>query len=784
MQVDGISGGAEVKTLRRELVEMGNTLSARVGVVHKQSQAQGKAYAEARKEDGNQKVGEQKYKEAEEFYAEAIRLDRTNAVYYCNRASCRMELKNWVAAAEDATEALKCDVNYSKAYVLAGKCYMELKQPTEAANAILSGPIAVRAHPEVKEVITAVAPEIKTLGNAKLKEGKLDEAIAFYTQGGLLQPKNPVFFSNRSAAYQSKKHWRDALNSAKECIKADKTFVKGYLHLAKSLLQLNSPLEARHNLEEGLAVLKSEGKEENQTMKDMLKELLDKEGTQPGGSSANLPSAGVARATVLKDQGNEAYKMGKYPGALKLYTAAISADKANGALYGNRAACWMMLKEYQRAVDDCTAGLKYENAGELGKLRTRMATALTHQNKTERAIDILNEGVAKGGEYAAALEKQMTTLKAMLTQVKVAEGAMESKDYKKAKLAYAKVVATPGMEHNAAARLGAAKANMALEEYGEANSEAQKALASDPNSQEAYLIRGDCLHYLGETTKALQHLTAALQRDPDNNTIAKRLKALKAISRETERIMAEIKQSHVARKYEEVVELATKGLQIDPNSRTLSAKMHLTRAKGYNNMAIKLKGASKADDTEAVAAYKNAWQRAMQDCSKAIYFGEESTSPYLLKSGALQGLERWDEAVLELEACINNGPGAQDQSVHQKLENAKFEVKKASREDLYELLGVEYKSKASEKEIQKAYKKCALRLHPDKQGGKTEEEKEKAVEEFKRCGDALEVLTDPYMKQLWDEGHDLESIKQKAEMRKQRGGGHGHGGFPGGFGGF
>ena len=710
-------------------------------------------------------------------------MDRTNAVYYCNRASCRMELKNWAAAAEDATEALKCDVNYSKAYVFAAKCYLELKQPADAANVILGGPMAVLNNAEVKEVIILVSPEIKALGNAKLKAGALDEAIAFYSQGARLEPKNPVFFSNRSAAYQAQKRWRDAVNSARECIKADKTFVKGYLHLAKSLLQCNSPLEARHSLEEGLTVLRSEGKDENPQMKDMLKELLAKEGTQSGAPPSSTPSSGAARAQALKEQGNEAYKKGQYPGALKLYTAAISTAPSNGALYGNRAACWMMLKEYQRAVDDCTAGLKYEEAGELGKLRVRMATALTHMNKTERAIDVLNEGVSKGGEHAPTLEKQCKTLKDMLAQTKVAEAAMESKEYKKAKISYGKVVATPGMEHNAAARLGLAKAHMALEEYGEANTEAQKALASDPNSQEAYLIRGDCLHYMGETAKALQHLTAALQRDPDNNTIAKRLKALKNISRETERIQGLIKEAHVGRRYDEVVELAGQGLQIDPNSRSLAAKMHLTRAKGYNNLAIKLKGAAKAEDEEAISKYKGAFQRCMQDCSKAIYFGEDSTSPYVLKAGALQGLDRWDEAVLELEDCINNGPGGQDRSIHEKLENAKFQVKKAKREDLYALLGVEYGSRATEKEIQKAYKKCALRLHPDKQGGKTDEEKEKATAEFKRCGDALEVLTDPYMKQLWDEGHDLESIKEKAEMRKQRGGmgGHGHGGFGGGF---
>ena len=43
--------------------------------------------------------------------------------------------------------------------------------------------------------------------------------------------------------------------------------------------------------------------------------------------------------------------------------------------------------------------------------------------------------------------------------------------------------------------------------------------------------------------------------------------------------------------------------------------------------------------------------------------------------------------------------------------------------NLYDILGV--KKTASEKEIQKAYKKLALKYHPDKQVGKSDEEKSK-----------------------------------------------------------
>ena len=66
---------------------------------------------------------------------------------------------------------------------------------------------------------------------------------------------------------------------------------------------------------------------------------------------------------------------------MKLYTAAISSDPSCGTYYGNRASCWMAMQQYQRAVDDCTTGLRFDKAGELGKLRGRQATALVHLGK-------------------------------------------------------------------------------------------------------------------------------------------------------------------------------------------------------------------------------------------------------------------------------------------------------------------------------------------------------------------------------------------------------------------
>ena len=96
--------------------------------------------------------------------------------------------------------------------------------------------------------------------------------------------------------------------------------------------------------------------------------------------------------------------------------------------------------------------------------------------------------------------------------------------------------------------------------------------------------------------------------------------------------------------------------------------------------------------------------------------------------------------------------------------------------EYYDALGLS--PDCSPAEIKKAYKKAALKYHPDRQSRKSEAEKAVATQKFKDCAEGLEILSDPQKRHMYDRGMDLEEINNGGHSHGGGGGfGHGHGGI-------
>lgn len=95
-------------------------------------------------------------------------------------------------------------------------------------------------------------------------------------------------------------------------------------------------------------------------------------------------------------------------------------------------------------------------------------------------------------------------------------------------------------------------------------------------------------------------------------------------------------------------------------------------------------------------------------------------------------------------------------------------------DDYYKVLGV--RRDADDSTLKKAYRKLAIKYHPDKNP-----DDKRAEEFFKAIAEAYDVLSDPQKRAAYDR-YGKDGAKA-AEQGQDMGGGFGGGGFPGGGGG-
>ena len=194
----------------------------------------------------------------------------------------------------------------------------------------------------------------------------------------------------------------------------------------------------------------------------------------------------------------------------------------------------------------------------------------------------------------------------------------------------------------------------------------------------------------------------------------------------------EVFQKH---QFDEAIAKFSECLELDPLNINYNSTILFNRASAYQRLS---------KNVEAIA-----------DLTKATEMNEDYMKAFL-KRGELHMLQKnYEEAVRDFERVK-----ALDQSVQglrEKIQHAKVELKKSKRKDYYKILGVE--QNANDDEIKKAYKKGALKWHPDKHQNDDDENKKTADSMFKDIGEAYEILQDSQKRRRYDQGADLEELQ-------------------------
>ena len=423
----------------------------------------------------------------------------------------------------------------------------------------------------------------------------------------------------------------------------------------------------------------------------------------------------------LKEKGNSFFKQKRYEDAITFYNKALKLNPKAEVLYSNKGTCEKCLKEYKESIRD------YEKALELNPKNTknmnRLASVYIIKGQIGNA-KMLQEKALNLEPNNSIFKEQMTIIEKILEDEEKLEDRIKDKkfedaeevckrliekesDFSELKLKYIKIL------------IENVKLTEAIQYINnEINFEDKKS-----NEQFDYLT-ALCLYYDGQYEKAKKQINLMKSKGNsiDTKDLLEKVNTIDSIKSKANEIFKQ-------KKYEEAIEEYTKILEFDPNNKKFNSLILANRALCYQKL--------------------NKNVEALRDSNQSIKLNPFYARGYIKRGNVYMELKMFDDARADFQKAKDLDPNVA--GVDGYLNDANKNAEKARKRDYYAILGID--KNADEKEIKRAYKKMAMKYHPDR-NSESEESKKMAEKKFIDVNDAYSVLSDPKKRSMYDQGVD------------------------------
>ena len=425
---------------------------------------------------------------------------------------------------------------------------------------------------------------------------------------------------------------------------------------------------------------------------------------------------------ALKEKGNALFKQNKYEEAITYYERAIKLNNTIEVLYSNKGTCEKCLKKYKEAIRD------YKKALEINPKNTKNLNRLA-------SVFILvgNLGEAKMTQQKAlnfepnnsGYKEQMGTIEKIIEdEQKMKEKINENKFDEAEEICKKLIEKVPAFSDLKKYYIKILIENVKLQEALVFISKEITFEDKMKDSEFDYLT-ALTLYFDGQYDKAKKQINLVKQK---NNGDQKYEDLLKKVN-EIEGVKSKANELFKQKKYEEAIEEYTKILEFDPTNKKFNSLILANRALCYQKL--------------------NKHTEALRDSNQSIKLNPFYARGYVKRGNVYMELKMFDDAKADFQKAKELDPTVS--GVEGFLNDAKNQAEKARKRDYYAILGVD--RNASEQEIKKAYKKMAMKYHPDR-NAESEETKKMAEKKFIDVNDAYSVLSDPKKKAMYDQGAD------------------------------
>ena len=423
----------------------------------------------------------------------------------------------------------------------------------------------------------------------------------------------------------------------------------------------------------------------------------------------------------LKEKGNTLFKQKRYEDAIAYYNKAIKLNPNQEVLYSNKGTCEKCLKEYKEAIRD------YEKALEINPKNTknmnRLASVYIIKGKIGDA-KIMQEKALNLEPYNSTFKEQMTSIEKILEdEIKLEDKIKDKKfedaeevckrliekvsDFSDLKLKYIQVL------------IENVKLTDALKYINkEINFEDKK------NNEQFDYLTALCLYYDGQYEKAKKQINLMKSKGNsiDTKDLLNKVNTIESVKNKANEIFKQ-------KKYEEAIEEYTKILEFDPSNKKFNSLILANRALCYQKL--------------------NKNVEALRDSNQSIKLNPFYARGYIKRGNVYMELKMFDDARADFQKAKDLDPNIS--GVEGYLNDANKKAESARKRDYYAILGID--KNADEKEIKRAYKKMAMKYHPDR-NSESEESKKMAEKKFIDVNDAYTVLSDPKKRSMYDQGVD------------------------------
>lgn len=264
------------------------------------------------------------------------------------------------------------------------------------------------------------AEDLKSKGNDHYKRKEFDQAMEYYNQAISLYPKELSLFLNRAGVYHERKEYQKVIDDCNHVIENTFDFQKkgrAYGRIGFAYVEMGDLENAIESFNKSLLETNDHRIKEELKKVQKLKEKIEAE---------RYINPEIAEEN--NNKGNEFYKAGKFPDALREYNEAIKRNPNLPKYYSNRASAYQKLMEFNLAAKDCEKAIEIDS--KYIKAYQKKATCHIMMKELHKALDTYEKALKL---FPDDLELKQGYAKA-ISQVN--SSSSEQEDQERAKHAY------------------------------------------------------------------------------------------------------------------------------------------------------------------------------------------------------------------------------------------------------------------------------------------------------------------------------------------------------------